>query len=197
MGTFDLKIKMARALKVYGKETNDNLVLLRTIRNAFAHAPSPITFETTEIKSLCKFLVIPFVLFPKSVKVIDGKVVDLDEPTEPRARFNRTCESLTHNFLIFGGHCSQKREEPRGVAEVRCVADASTVAMTRRVVRATPGQPPSPCVGSIWPALAATPNERTMAAALANRRVLPTAAHHRQDVPKRKARSRTRPPYPA
>jgi hypothetical protein len=67
MGTFDLKIKMARALRIYGKETNDNLVLLRTIRNAFAHAHTPITFETAEIKSLCKFLVIPFVLFPKSV----------------------------------------------------------------------------------------------------------------------------------
>jgi hypothetical protein len=108
MGTFDLKIKMARALKIYGKEANDNLVLLRTIRNAFAHAPTPITFETSEIKSLCKFLVIPFVLFPKSVTVVDGKVIDLHEPTEPRARFNATCEALTHNFLIFGSHCSQK-----------------------------------------------------------------------------------------
>jgi hypothetical protein len=108
MSTFDLKIKMARALKIYGKETNDNLILLRTIRNAFAHAPTPITFETTEIKELCKFFVIPFVLFPKNVKVVDGKVVEIDEPTEPRARFNRTCEALTHNFLIFAGHCFQK-----------------------------------------------------------------------------------------
>jgi hypothetical protein len=91
MSTFDLKIRMARALKIYGKETNDNLILLRTIRNAFAHAPAPITFETPEIKELCKFLAIPFVLFPKNVKVVDGKVVDLDEPAEPRARFNRTC----------------------------------------------------------------------------------------------------------
>jgi hypothetical protein len=114
MSTFDLKIKMARALKIYGKETNDNLIVLRTIRNAFAHAPTPITFGTTEIKELCKFLVIPFVLFPKNVKVVDEKVVDLDEPTEPRARFNRTCESLTHNFLIFAGHCFQK---PKNHAE--------------------------------------------------------------------------------
>jgi hypothetical protein len=108
MGTFDLKIRMARALKIFGKETNDNLILLRTVRNAFAHAPTPITFETTEIKNLCMFLMIPFVLFPKSVKVMDGKIVDLAEPLEARARFNRTCEALTHNFLIFGGHCFQK-----------------------------------------------------------------------------------------
>jgi hypothetical protein len=42
MSTFDLKMKMARALKIYGKEKNDNLILLPTIRNAFAHAPTGI-----------------------------------------------------------------------------------------------------------------------------------------------------------
>jgi hypothetical protein len=107
MGTFGRKIRMGRALKIYGEETNDNLIILQTIRNAFAHAHRPITFETAEIKSLCEFLVNPFVLFPKSVKVIDGKVVDPDEPIEPRARFSAICESLTHNFLTFGVHCSQ------------------------------------------------------------------------------------------
>ncbi|HTB04132.1 MAG TPA: hypothetical protein VK804_27005 [Bradyrhizobium sp.] len=108
MGTFDLKIRMAFALKIFGKETNDNLILVRTIRNAFAHASIPITFDTVEIRELCRLLVIPFVLFPKQIKVVDGKVIDLDEPMEARARFNTTCESLTHNFIIFAGHCFQK-----------------------------------------------------------------------------------------
>ena len=63
---------MAKALKIFGTETEANLGLIRAIRNAFAHSTIPITFETPEIIELCRFLVVPFVLPPKSIKVVDG-----------------------------------------------------------------------------------------------------------------------------
>jgi hypothetical protein len=111
MGTFDLKIRMAKALKIFGAETEANLGLIRAIRNAFAHSTIPITFETPEIIELCRFLVVPFVLPPKSIKVVDGKVVDPEEPIEARQRFTTVCENTTHNLIIYGQNCSQRPRE--------------------------------------------------------------------------------------
>jgi hypothetical protein len=108
MGTFDLKIRMAQAMNIFGRETKDNLLLVRTIRNAFAHAHIPITFRTAQIKHLCVFLVIQFVLHPKSVKVVDGEIIPPEEPVEARQRFNNVCETLSHNLMIYGSHCLQK-----------------------------------------------------------------------------------------
>jgi hypothetical protein len=108
MGTFNLRIKMAKALKIFGSETDTNLALIRTIRNAFAHSTIPITFKTPAIIELCKFLVMPFVLPPKSIKVVDGKVVDPDEPIEARQRYTTVCESTTHNLIVCAQHCSQR-----------------------------------------------------------------------------------------
>jgi hypothetical protein len=111
MGTFDLKIRMARALKIFGSETNDNLDLIRKIRNAFAHSTIPITFRTAAIIELCKFLTVPFVLPPKSIRVVDGKIVDPDEPSEARQRFTTVCENTTHNLFIYGQDCPQRPRE--------------------------------------------------------------------------------------
>ena len=111
MGTFDLKIRMAKALRIFGTETEANLTLIRTIRNAFAHSTIPITFKTVAIIELCKFLVVPFVLPPKSIKVIDGEVVDPEEPIEARQRFRTVCENTTHNLIIYGQSCSQRPRE--------------------------------------------------------------------------------------
>src|SRR5712692_31282 len=69
LGTFDHKIRIAHALEVFGQQTKKNLDLVRAIRNAFAHAHVPITFETEQVKSVCKFLVIPELLPPRAVKV--------------------------------------------------------------------------------------------------------------------------------
>ena len=108
MRTFDQKIRMGVALKIFGPETESNLTLIRTIRNAFAHSTIPIKFRTPEIATLCKFLVMPFVLYPKSIKIVDGKVVDVKEPKQPRKRFIAVCEATAHNLFIDAGHCSQR-----------------------------------------------------------------------------------------
>jgi hypothetical protein len=56
-GTFSRKIASARALKIIGPITNDNLTIIRHVRNAFAHAKLPIDFQTSQIASICEDLV--------------------------------------------------------------------------------------------------------------------------------------------
>ena len=110
MATFDQKIRMAKALKIFGREMGNNLGLIRTIRNAFAHSTVPITFSTPEIIAACQLLVIPFVLPPKGIRVVDGKVIDPEEPTDARSRFTRVCESTAHNLLVYGQQCPKPLE---------------------------------------------------------------------------------------
>lgn len=111
IATFDFKIRMAKALKIFGSETDANLALIRTIRNAFAHATIPITFKTSAITELCKFLVVPFVLPPKSIKVVDGKVIAPEEPVEARLRFTTVCENTAHNLLVYAQSCVQRSRD--------------------------------------------------------------------------------------
>jgi hypothetical protein len=117
MGTFDLKVKMANALKIFGPETDANLNLIRVIRNAFAHATIPITFKTSAIIAICECLVVPFILPPKSIKVVDGKIVDPEEPIEARQRFTTVCENTSHNLFLYGQSCPQRQRDHRDPPE--------------------------------------------------------------------------------
>lgn len=45
-GTFSRKIYSARALRIIGPITHENLSIIRHVRNAFAHAKLPINFQT-------------------------------------------------------------------------------------------------------------------------------------------------------
>lgn len=53
LSTFSAKIRLAYAFGVIGTETRRDLNLLRTIRNAFAHARTPVSFDTPEIAKAC------------------------------------------------------------------------------------------------------------------------------------------------
>jgi hypothetical protein len=59
VASFSAKISLAYALGSIGKQSRDDLNLVRLIRNAFAHARKPITFETTEIATACNRLTLP------------------------------------------------------------------------------------------------------------------------------------------
>jgi DNA-binding MltR family transcriptional regulator len=52
LGTFSSRIKLARALSIFGKKTAHDLNTLREIRNAFAHGLRKMDFETPEVKQL-------------------------------------------------------------------------------------------------------------------------------------------------
>lgn len=48
--TFSAKIKLGRALAIYGPKTEDRLTRIKDIRNVFAHRSSPIKFTHPTIK---------------------------------------------------------------------------------------------------------------------------------------------------
>ena len=51
--TFNAKIIMGYSLGIYGEITRDDLHIMRYIRNAFAHSPRAITFDTPNVTTLC------------------------------------------------------------------------------------------------------------------------------------------------
>ncbi len=51
LGSFYAKIYLGYALGVYDETTRDNLDIVRRIRNAFAHTPQQIGFETDAVKN--------------------------------------------------------------------------------------------------------------------------------------------------
>lgn len=53
MGTFARKITLASALGIIGAVSQENFRLIRTVRNAFAHAKIPIKFDTAEVAAVC------------------------------------------------------------------------------------------------------------------------------------------------
>lgn len=59
LGTFDNKIRMGYALEIFGDEMLENLNVIKSIRNAFAHSRLPINFDTPEVVSACELLIKP------------------------------------------------------------------------------------------------------------------------------------------
>lgn len=53
IATFAAKVKLGYALSLYGPPARDDLMRIKNIRNAFAHARTLITFDTPEIATTC------------------------------------------------------------------------------------------------------------------------------------------------
>jgi hypothetical protein len=98
MGTFDRKIRVAHAVKLVSDETRRNLDIIRRIRNAFAHAIVPISFETQQVVGACELLKIPPSLPPTS-----GPVPSLAGEAPARFQYRAACETIGHNLLVAGG----------------------------------------------------------------------------------------------
>ncbi len=56
-GIFSAKIKLGRALAIYGEHMEGRLVVIKDIRNAFAHTSTPLDFGNPAFKPLCLQLV--------------------------------------------------------------------------------------------------------------------------------------------
>ena len=56
LGGFQNKVFLGYMLKLYRKETCDDLVLIAEIRNRFAHRPEPLTFDSAFIRERCEKL---------------------------------------------------------------------------------------------------------------------------------------------
>lgn len=84
LATFARKITFAIVADIAGPVSRQNLRLMRQIRNAFAHAKIPITFDTPEVAAVCADLV--------RINIFDPPE-EPDQQTEltPRKRFQVVC----------------------------------------------------------------------------------------------------------
>jgi hypothetical protein len=97
MGTFATKIRIANAIGLISDATRSNLDIIRQIRNAFAHAMIPISFETQQVAEACQLLVVPTPLPPTS------SVEQTPEKPPARQQYRRTCETISHNLFVGSG----------------------------------------------------------------------------------------------
>jgi hypothetical protein len=51
--SFDLKIRLGNALGAFGPDSRDDLVIIKNIRNLFAHSKTPINFNDQVITDMC------------------------------------------------------------------------------------------------------------------------------------------------
>jgi hypothetical protein len=101
LGTFDNKIKMGEALKIFGSQTKKSLMMIKDIRNAFAHAKIPIGFTNPAVLAACRYLMIPQLLPPVS-RPSDWKPETQEQldAIQGKLRFSRVCDDIAHNLLI-------------------------------------------------------------------------------------------------
>lgn len=106
ISAFDSKIKLGYMLNLYGDTTYKALKCIKEIRNAFAHAKTPITFKTPEIIGVCELLP------PLDGRQYDRAHYDIpDDFPEEREHFQIYCAELAFNLVMinFGGPISIHR----------------------------------------------------------------------------------------
>jgi hypothetical protein len=97
LATFSRKITMAVALRIIGPKTRDNFRIIRHVRNAFAHAKIPISFETDEVADACGELHVIDPLAPYSTQ----EYINTHEGARPL--FNDVCGSMMLLLYAFTG----------------------------------------------------------------------------------------------
>jgi hypothetical protein len=101
--SFEAKIRIGYGMGIFRDQTKNNLDCIKGIRNAFAHAIIPITFETPEVKAVCDTMAMPEICFPRA---IDAKTSEprgmLPANATTRLKFQRICEAISHNLFVFG-----------------------------------------------------------------------------------------------
>ncbi len=94
LATFEAREVMVSALGLIGEETSKNLVVIRRIRNCFAHAMSDINFNSPEIVRACNRL-----------KLADKWQFFVDQAQEKKTRykFGYACHTIYHRLMHFIG----------------------------------------------------------------------------------------------
>jgi hypothetical protein len=99
MATFSAKIRMGRALSIYGEITQTRFGLVKDIRNAFAHALRPLDFNHPTIVEACKGLA------KRPLPKPDGNLAPA------RIRYIAFCYSMSmHLYQIAELHGGQEQE---------------------------------------------------------------------------------------
>ena len=103
LGTFSAKIAIAYALGIFGPKTRHDLDLIRLLRNGFAHCSRPMSFSTTEVAAVCKYLQVPSINgigitpqgFLKTKRNFNPNLQD------PKTRYISACYSIARHLLDF------------------------------------------------------------------------------------------------
>lgn len=112
LGSFAAKIKVGKALGLYGTKTHHDLQLIRTVRNEFAHCQLPLRFEIDVIRKVCDHLLIPDtparVMPSYFYSLPDEKPQHWCDESHPKTRFVICCYSIIYNLLQMArGHVPQ------------------------------------------------------------------------------------------
>lgn len=89
LSSFSAKIRVCYAMGIIGERTRDDLDILRTIRNSFAHSGRTISFDTDEVAAACAHLHAPS-LWPK------GPNDKVWPPTEARKQYRSAAQTIAH-----------------------------------------------------------------------------------------------------
>jgi hypothetical protein len=103
LASFHAKIVMGYALGIYGEVTREDLRRIKLIRNAFAHSPRAITFETPEVKEKC--LALSYVDMSRV-----QTAVTLRPYSDPRGKFLDTARLLLIDLHAIGSRKSEYEE---------------------------------------------------------------------------------------
>jgi hypothetical protein len=107
LGTFSAKIMMAYAMDLFGHKTNHDLMLIRTMRNEFAHCQLPLRFELPEVKAVCAHLMLPDVdgmrVMPQYFIRKHGELPQHWYDAEhPKTRFVTCCYTIIYKLFEIG-----------------------------------------------------------------------------------------------
>jgi hypothetical protein len=98
LSTFSAKIRICHALGIFGPKTRAELTVIRSIRNAFAHARKPIHFSTEEVAIACAKLTYPERMRRPSVAI--HPLSNPWPPTDPRERYVHTTDGLKAALVL-------------------------------------------------------------------------------------------------
>ena len=100
LASFDAKIRVGYAMALYGPVIRNDLDVIRRIRNGFAHARKPITFDTPQVaKEMAKIQYLAII--PNEGGLMsDYFVVEPDATL--RARYSVLARALSHKLFVVG-----------------------------------------------------------------------------------------------
>jgi hypothetical protein len=99
LGSFANKINIGNALEIFGESTRQNLKLLKSIRNLFAHSKIAVDFKTKEIIGACNSLELP--LPPVNPDGTQPKWSSQIDRLKGRPRFQTVCSGYAYTFSAY------------------------------------------------------------------------------------------------
>jgi len=113
LSTFSAKTKVGFALGIFGPEVNNDLYLIRTIRNEFAHSRRVMDFETPTLATVCSNLLVPdwptrCIPIGIEARRIEGSIQF--DMSSPKLRFQVACHTISVRLIEFNLDQSKRSE---------------------------------------------------------------------------------------